>query len=104
MNCAWQGQEGNTITLTLEPSCENLLTKERIERLQEALQNHYGSAVRLSIVVTTSEVETPAQRAQREQQARLSAATQAIEADANVQKIVDTFGAKINSDSIQPVK
>jgi DNA polymerase-3 subunit gamma/tau len=104
MNCAWQDQEGNNITLTLEPSCENLLTKERNDRLQEALQSHYGTPVRLSIVVTQSEAETPAQRAQREQQARLSAATQAIESDVNVQKILDTFGAKINTDTIQPTK
>lgn len=104
MNCAWQDQEGNNITLTLDPSCENLLTKERVERLQESLQNHYGTPVRLNIVVAHSEAETPAQRAQREQQARLSAATQAIESDVNVQKILDTFGAKINTDTIQPTK
>ena len=104
MNCAWREQDGNIITLTLEPSCENLLTKERVERLQEALQAHYGTPIRLSIVVAASELETPAQRATREQQARLNAATQAIESDVNVQKIVDTFGAKINTDSIQPTK
>ena len=104
MNCAWQAQEGNNIRLTLEPSCENLLTKERVLRLQEVLQNRLGTPVNLQIVVAQATAETPAQRAQREQQARLSAATQAIEADVNVQKIVDTFGAKINSDTIQPVK
>jgi DNA polymerase-3 subunit gamma/tau len=104
MNCAWLGQEGNKIELTLEPSCENLLTKERVERLQEALQAYYGKPVIMNVVVAPSQTETPAQRAQREQQARLNAATQAIESDANVQKILDTFGAKINTDSIQPAK
>ena len=104
MNCAWQGQEGNKIDLTLEPSCENLLNKERVDRLQEALQAHYGKPVILNISVGKPEAETPAQRAQREQQARLNAATQAIESDTNVQKILDTFGAKINPDTIQPAK
>ncbi len=104
MNCAWQGQEENKIMLTLEPSCENLLTKERVERLQEALQAHYGKPVILNVTVAKPEAETPALRAQREQQARLDAATQAIESDSNVQKILDTFGAKINTDTIQPAK
>jgi DNA polymerase-3 subunit gamma/tau len=104
MNCAWHGKEGNVVTLTLEPSCENLLTQERVKRMQEALQTYFSEQVNLNIVVGQSEVETPAQREQREQQARQMAATQAIESDVNVQKILDTFGAKINPDSIQPVK
>lgn len=104
MNCAWQTQEDNKIHLMLEPSCENLLTKERVDRLQDALQAHYGKPVLLNIIVAPSQAETPAQREKREQQARMSEATQAIESDVNVQKILDTFGAKINTDSIQPVK
>jgi len=104
MNCAWQGQEDNKITLTLEPSCENLLTKERVDRLQEALQTYYAKPVIVNITVSKPETETPAQQAQREQQERLDAATQAIESDTNVQKILDTFGARINTDSIQPAK
>ena len=104
MNCAWQGQDGNKIDLSLEPSCENLLTRERTDRLQEVLQAHYGSPVILNISVAKSDAETPAQRAQREQQAQLDAATQAIESDSNVQKILDTFGARINPDTIQPAK
>lgn len=104
MNCAWQSQEENKISLTLEPSCENLLTRDRVERLQEALQTHYGKPVILNVTVAKPEAETPALRVQREQQARLDAATQAIETDSNVQKILDTFGAKINPDTIQPAK
>ncbi|MBI1425409.1 MAG: DNA polymerase III subunit gamma/tau [Gammaproteobacteria bacterium] len=104
MNCAWHDRAGNKINLILEPSCENLLNKERIDRLQEALQNYYGQPVVLSVEVGKVASETPAQHAQREKQEQLDAATQAIESDANVQKIVDTFGAKINTNTIQPVK
>lgn len=104
MNCAWRGQEENKIALTLEPSCENLLTKERVDRLQEALQSYYSKAIIVNVTVARPESETPAQKAQREQQERLDAATQAIESDTNVQKILDTFGARINTDTIQPAK
>lgn len=104
MNCAWQSQEDNKIELTLDPSCENLLTRERAERLQEAMRTYYGKPIVLNVTLSSSATETPAQQAQREQQAELDAATQAIEADTNVQKIMDTFGAQINPDTIQPVK
>lgn len=104
MNCAWLEQDGNQIMLALEPNCENLLTQERIKRLQEAVQAYFAKPVILNIRVAQAEAETPAQTEQREQQARQQAATQAIESDVNVQKILDTFGAKINPDSIQPVK
>jgi len=104
MNCAWQGREGNKISLILEPSCENLLARDRVQRLQEVLQGHYGAKVSLDIVVAQPPTETPARSAEREQQARLNAATEAIEADVNVKKILDTFDAKINTDTIQPVK
>jgi DNA polymerase-3 subunit gamma/tau len=104
MNCGWVERDGNSITLTLEPNCENLLTKERVERLEQLLRTHYAAPINLKIMVGQPENETPAQRAQREQQARLNAATEAIESDVNVQKILDTFGANINPDTIQPVK
>jgi len=104
MNCAWQGRDGDRIQLSLEPSCENLLTRERVQRLQEILGQHFAANVLLDIAVAQSQAETPARAAEREQQARLQAATAAIEADANVKNILDTFDAKINPDTIQPVK
>jgi len=103
MNCSWQGREGNVIRLALDPSCENLLTKDRQSRLQEALQSRLGAAISLEINIIAGGSETPAQLQQRQQQEKLASAQQAIESDANVQKIIDTFGAHINTDSIQPV-
>jgi len=103
MNCSWQGRVGNVIKLALDPSCENLLTKDRQSRLLEALQSRLGAAISLEINIVAGGSETPAQLQQRQQQEKLASAQQAIESDANVQKIIDTFGAHINTDSIQPV-
>ena len=103
MNCSWLGREGNAIKLALEPGCENLLTRDRQSRLQEALQNRLGAAISLEIKIVAGGAETPAQLQQRQQQEKLASARQAIETDANVQKIIDTFGAHINTNSIQPV-
>lgn len=103
MNCSWLGREGNAIKLALDPGCENLLTRDRQSRLQEALQSRLGAAITLEIKIVAGGAETPAQLQQRQQQEKLASARQAIETDANVQKIIDTFGAHINTNSIQPV-
>ncbi len=103
MNCAPHKQSETKFVLYLAPGCENLLTSERQSRLQEALQKHNNNNLKLDIVVNTSEQETPAQKVEREESERRAAAQDSIQSDTNVQKIVDAFGAQINSDSIQPV-
>lgn len=103
MNCVPQEQSETKFVLYLAPGCENLLTSERRSRLQESLQKHYNNNLKLDIVVNASEQETPAQKVEREENERRAAARDSIQSDANVQKIVDAFGAQINSDSIQPV-
>lgn len=103
MNCALQEKSDKKMVLFLDPACENLLTRERQERLQEELQKHVPGLQQLEITARQAEAETPAQRQARLAEERRAAAQDAIQSDANVQKIVDAFGAQINSDSIQPV-
>lgn len=104
MNCSQIERQGDSYTLALDPSFENLLTKERSQRLIKEIEAYLGRAVQLDIQVRQAEHETPAMQERREQQARLDAAQQSLEEDKNVKKILDTFGATINSDTIQPVK
>jgi hypothetical protein len=46
--------------------------------------------------------ETPAQKHKRQQEERQRAAEDAIQKDANVQALVDTFDATIDTKSIKP--
>lgn len=103
MNCAIKEHTDTKIILSLEPGCENLLTGDRQSRLQESLQQYFQKPTQLEIMVEQPANETPAQQQQRENNERLAAAQNSIQSDTNVQKIIDTFGAQINSDSIQPV-
>ena len=102
MNCALVSKEDDHFLLALNPTYENLLTKEREERLTEAVSEVSGKPVQLEIQVKKDEVETPAMQERREEQARLDTAQQALEGDENVQKIMDTFSASMNTDTIQP--
>ena len=52
--------------------------------------------------VKQGEAETPAMKLERENQARLDEAKKSLEDDSNVNKILDTFSASINTDTIQP--
>lgn len=104
MNCSLVSHEQGKYVVALDPSYENLLTKERNQRLNDDVSAFLGKPVQVEIQVKQVQAETPAMQAQREEQARLDAAQQSLESDTNVKKIVDTFGATINTDSIQPIK
>ena len=94
MNCSLRDKTADRFALVLDPTYENLLTKERQDRLREALADFYKKTISLEIEVKQAEKETPAMQEKREEQAKLAAAAQAIESDANVKKILDTFQAQ----------
>jgi len=102
MNCSLLEKNEQGIVLALNPTFENLLTKDRKDRLKEALEAFYKKNITLDIEVKQAQKETPAMQEKREEQARFDAAQQAIESDANVKKILDTFQAQIKTDTIQP--
>jgi len=103
MHCVVKHTDDDMVQLALEPASEYLYTKERQERLQEALSVCFAHPVRLSIELESSPQETPAEQIVRQLQARQDAAEQAIKADTNVQKIIETFNATVDENSIQPV-
>jgi len=103
MHCVIKHTDEDAVQLALAPASEYLYTKERQERLQEVLSEYRGKPIRLSIEIEKSQLETPAKRAIRQQQARQDAAEQAIKGDANVQTIIETFNATVDDNSIQPL-
>jgi len=101
-NCVLKQRDAASIHLVLSPAHESLLGKEREKRLREALQAYYGSKLKLKISVGSVEDETPALRQQRLQGERHEAAVRAIEEDANVKALRDTFSADLQPRMIQP--
>ncbi len=103
MHSVLRSNEEKTVQLVLDASCKNLLTDERRANLESALQTHLGRTVKLSIELGNVQQDTPASYLQRQQQARQAAAQSAIQNDGNVQKLIETFGAQVRTDTIQPV-
>ncbi len=104
-NCALLGREGQEVRLQLDPSAEAYLTRTRQEALQQALAKHFDEPLKLSIAVgaTPKEAETPVQKKARQEDEELQAAKDTLRADPNVQNLIDTFGAEMNSDSVRIV-
>ncbi len=96
-------REGNSLKLALDQTGAPLYTKERQASLQQQLSEYFGQPIKLSIEVGQVEGETPARREARERDERQTAAVAAIENDANVKNLMETFDARINTGSVEPI-
>lgn len=103
-NCSLQKREADAIYLMLDAAHSQLHSKQQEERLQQALQEHFGTPLRLVLQVGAPENETPAQRQAREAAERQQAAQQAIEQDPGVRALQDAFNARIQPDTVRPVE
>lgn len=100
--CAMKSRTETKIELALSPSNEHLFNVKLEKRLEQALQNEFGSELKISIVIEDSENETPAEANTRMQREKLKAAQNSINNDPVVQSLLDTFNGTIDQDSIQP--
>ena len=94
--------DGESIELGLAFSAKHLADKVYQDKLRDALKEHFGSVVALKIVIGEISGNTAAVQAQSERQARQGKALEAIQGDAFVRDLMDTFDATIVSDSVKP--
>ncbi len=97
-----EGDE-TSVTLLLNDGHSNLLTAMRQNKLQTALQSFYNKPIKLNIQITTSVLNTPAAKITQDSEARQQAAVTEIHADPIVQALQETFDARINTGSIEPI-
>ncbi len=101
--CIIKEKTDEHIHLQLDTAHSQLLNAKLQERLQTAIHSHLGPSVKLTITTEGDfKDETPAQKHKRQQEERQRAAEDAIQKDANVQALVDTFDATIDTKSIKP--
>jgi DNA polymerase-3 subunit gamma/tau len=101
-HCAQRAREGDTFHLTLAPVHAALNTPKFVERLTEALAQRLGGPVRVRIEIAEPAAETPAQRAAREDAAKLEGARERLARDPNIAALTETFGARLEPDSVRP--
>jgi DNA polymerase-3 subunit gamma/tau len=103
MNCALRSRDGERWTLELDTGHQQLLNRQRVERLENSLCEHLQRRVTLAIEVQRGATDTPAQQQHREAEDRQAAAVAAIEGDPNVKALQKAFGATLHEDSIRPL-
>ena len=102
-NCALLEMSDGRVRLALEPACKQLYSKEREQRLAQALAAWCGEALSVAIEISGPAVDTPARLLARASDERQAAAVKAITEDANVQALQEVFGAQVRSDAIRPL-
>lgn len=90
--------------LLLHAKHKPLLQEKHIQRIRDALSKHFKKTMMVTIDIDTIDIETPASLAEKERNRQQLAAEQAIHNDDKVQRIMQTFDAKIIKNSITPVK
>ena len=94
--------DGESMELGLAFSAKHLADRAYQDKLRTALQEHFGKPLALKIVIGEISGNTAAVKAQSERQARQGKALEAIQGDAFVRDLMDTFDATIVSDSVKP--
>jgi DNA polymerase-3 subunit gamma/tau len=102
-HCVLVERAGDVIKLRLDAAGEHYRRPQLEQKLGEALSNHFGTTVRLSIAVSEAEEPTPARQQARAADDRQRAAEAAIDADANVRTLREVFGATVQPGSVKPL-
>ncbi len=103
-HCELAELSDTAVKLRLNPAHKSLLmNKAPQEKLQAELSAYLGRAVRLVVEIGALAGETPAQRSSGEKTERHNRAIAALEQDAFVRDMIETFDATINEQSIKPI-
>ncbi|MFP6807377.1 MAG: DNA polymerase III subunit gamma/tau [Pseudomonadales bacterium] len=100
-NCILERQDDMRIHLKLSEHHASMWNKTHEARISQALTKYFGRTMMVSIEVGTTEAETPAMIDQRQYAERHAKAVVAIENDENIKKLIQTFGATLNRESIE---
>jgi DNA polymerase-3 subunit gamma/tau len=91
-------------TFLVPDSLQHLGSDSVLQNLRTALSSHLGHEVKLDLHGVSKPLDSVAEAATRAEVKRMSEAERAIEEDLTVQQIKKEFGAKIVTDSIQPIQ
>ncbi|MBE0613190.1 MAG: DNA polymerase III subunit gamma/tau [Burkholderiales bacterium] len=97
-----RGYDSDSIELGLAFSAKHLAERTYQDKLRAALEEHLGKRIALKVVIGEISGNTAAIKAQNERQVLQGKALEAIQGDAFVQDLMDTFDATIVSDSVKP--
>lgn len=89
--------------LHLDPNHSALFNKTQQQRINDAINTLQGTEIELQIELQAPDQETPALALLRKQAKRQHEAEAEIHADPMILQLMDTFGATISANSIEPL-
>ncbi len=102
-HCELLGIDASRVLLNLSPTHRHLQMKPAQDKLAQALSDHLGRPVQLSIQLAEASGDTPAATAQRRRHERQDRAVAAVEQDDFVREAIDLFDATLIESSIKPI-
>ncbi len=96
-------RNAGTWLLHLDPNHSALFNKTQQQRINDAINTQLDTPIELHIEQHVLQQESPALALLRKQAQRQQEAEAAIHSDPIVLQLIDTFGAIIRADSIQPI-
>ena len=99
--CAMTRRDANEIELNLPKADEHILGTHQT-KIKAALQQRYGSEIRVTFKIVNAVLDTPKSNTDREREKRQAQAAAEIEKDPFVNDLKENFGGKVKS--IQPLQ
>lgn len=99
--CALQSYQDNHISLCLDPRQAALRSVKQEAKLAQALSDYFEKPTTLAISLGDAGLSTPARLQQQHQSQRLEHTTKALQNDPAIQAIMQTFDAKLQTESVQ---
>lgn len=103
-HCELIEQDDSQIKLRLNPVHKSLLiNKSAQDKLQAALTEHLGQAIRLTVEIGALSGTTPAEQAKSAKTERHNQAVASLEEDSFVREAIEAFDATLSEKSIKPL-
>ena len=103
-NCILQKLEEHQVHLLIDAKHASFANTTQHQQLETALQEKFGSGLKLVIKECTNITDTPAQQIEVKKSKALAAAKSNLIADPHVQSILEDFGGVLDENSISLVK
>ncbi len=98
------GVEGNLLRLGVKAAQEHLIAPAMVDLLAKRLSDVLRRPVKIKIENVADGAESPADVHARASASRQQEAQQGLQADPIVQSLIETFGARLISDSVRPLE
>jgi DNA polymerase-3 subunit gamma/tau len=103
-NCAFVEIDNQSLVLALSHKHEPMLNPKILSRLEEAITAHFNKLIKLTIKISSDNLNTAAKKHEQTKQERHAHAVESITTDDHVQKIMDVFGATLDVSSVQVIE